>query len=159
MTHLLAQVSLAVPTRPVWPDTTFATKESSEFYQESGIAVLGWEVLGKGFMTGKWDRVDSERAKATRKRIASDPAFAARFGPVGEAAAEWRELQLTTAYCTEDNFVRRDRVSALAARKGLTMAQVALKYVASQPFNAFVQVGTTSAKHFGENVIGGSIYK
>jgi len=33
---------------------------------------------------------------------------------------------------------------------------VALKYVASQPFNAFVLVGTTSAKHFGENSVGGS---
>ena len=50
------QVSLAVPTRPVWPDTKFATVASRDFYAESGVAVLGWEVLAKGFMTGKWDR-------------------------------------------------------------------------------------------------------
>mmetsp|Transcript_29694 Transcript_29694/g.72275 ORF Transcript_29694/g.72275 Transcript_29694/m.72275 type:complete len:111 (+) Transcript_29694:996-1328(+) len=110
-------------------------------------------------MTGKWDRADAEKAEALHAKIAADPEFARSFGPTGKLAAEWREHQLTTAYCTEENFKRRERVAELAASKGLTMAQVALQYVASLPFNAFVQVGTTSAKHFGENSVGGSIHK
>jgi len=153
------QISLAVPTRPVWPDTKFADREALEFFAESGVSVLAWEVLGKGFMTGKWDRADAEKAEALHAKIAADPEFARSFGPTGKLAAEWREHQLTTAYCTEENFKRRERVAELAASKGLTMAQVALQYVASLPFNAFVQVGTTSAKHFGENSVGGSIHK
>jgi len=153
------QVSLATPTRPVWPDTKFANEESARFYEDSGLAVLGWEVLAKGFMTGKWGREDGEKVRQTEARVASDAEFAASFGPVGERAEEWREHQLTTAYCTEDNFMRRDRAAALAVRKGLTLAQVALKYVASQRYNGFVLVGTTSAKHFAENAVGGATDK
>jgi len=110
-------------------------------------------------MAGKWDRSDGERAAQTQARLDSDPTFAAAFQPVGDSAADWRDHQLTTAYCTDDNFARRERAAVLAAQKGLTTAQVALKYLASQPFNAFVQVGTTSSKHFGENSIGGSVHK
>lgn len=152
-------MSLAQPARPVWPQTKYYTPASSPVYLAKDVAVLGWEVLAKGFMTGKWDRSDGARAQQMQQQIETDPSVAAELGPAGERAAEWRELQLTTAYCIEDNFLRRERAQELAEKKGLSLAQIALKYVASQPFNGFVLVGTTSAKHFGENSIGGSTNK
>jgi len=150
------QVSLAQPTRPVWPNTQFMTPDAARFYETSGVAVLGWECLAKGFMAGKWERSDGVYAREMQAKLVADPKLAAGFRPSGATAAQWRELQLTTAFCSEGNFERRDRAEELARRRGLTLAQVALKYVASQRYNSFVLVGTTSAKHFIENVVAGS---
>ena len=126
-------MSLAQPARPVWPQTKFFTPASTQVYVDNEVAVLGWEVLAKGFMTGKWDRSDGERARRLQERLETDPLYAASLMPTGEGAAEWRELQLITAYCTEENFRRRERAEQLAAKKGLSLAQVCanrMKYTA-----------------------------
>lgn len=117
------QMSLAQPTRPVWPQTKYFTPASTKMYVDNKVAVLGWEVLAKGFMAGKWQRADGERSRETLKRVEAEPAFAASLQPTGERAAEWRELQLTTAYCTEENFKRRERAEELASKKSLSLAQ------------------------------------
>eukprot|EP00041_Stephanoeca_diplocostata_P007068 m.97566 g.97566 ORF g.97566 m.97566 type:complete len:344 (-) comp16710_c0_seq3:400-1431(-) len=146
------QMSLAYPSRPVWPDTQYMRQDARAWYQTSGVAVLAWECLAKGFMTGKWAREDGARARALHE----NPETIAHLHPTGDTAAEWRELQLVTAYCTEENFERRDRLQIAAKAEGATMSQIALKYVASQPFESFVLVGTSKVAHFVENAGGGS---
>lgn len=50
------QMSLARPTRPVWPNTSFMTPELREEWQvatEGSMVVLAWETLAKGFMVGR----------------------------------------------------------------------------------------------------------
>lgn len=41
------QMSLAYPSRPVWPDTQYMRNEARDWYQSSGVAVLAWECLAK----------------------------------------------------------------------------------------------------------------
>ena len=56
------------------------------------------------------------------------------------------------SYCYEDNFKRLDRVRQLASERGLTVPQVALAYVMSQPLNIFALVGCNSGAEFKANV-------
>ncbi len=56
------------------------------------------------------------------------------------------------SYCYEDNFKRLDRVRQLAREKGLTVPQVALAYVMSQPLNIFALVGCNGGAEFEANV-------
>eukprot|EP00040_Diaphanoeca_grandis_P030650 m.181667 g.181667 ORF g.181667 m.181667 type:complete len:416 (-) comp32075_c3_seq1:238-1485(-) len=149
------QMSLAQPQHPVWPDTKYMKPEARSWYTDNGVAVLAWEVLAKGFMTGKWDRADSHRAHEMQhtdkgRRRSSE------LSPTGETADAWREMKLVTAYCVEANFDRRDRADQMAKTKHMTMGQIAVQYIASQPFQSFVLVGTRNANHFADNARGGS---
>jgi aryl-alcohol dehydrogenase-like predicted oxidoreductase len=45
------------------------------------------------------------------------------------------------AYCYEVNLARLDRAHQLAAEKGMTVPQVALAYVLSQPLSIYALVG------------------
>ena len=55
------------------------------------------------------------------------------------------------AYGYEDNFQRLDRAEELAAKKGLTLPQIATSYVLSQPLNLFALVGCMNADEFRQN--------
>ena len=63
-------------------------------------------------------------------------------------------MQITTAYCSSGNFNRRKRAQELTQRKGLSLPQVALRYIVSQPYPCFVLTGTTRVEHLVENVRG-----
>lgn len=65
-------------------------------------------------------------------------------------------MQLMIAYCTNENFDRRERAAIAADITGHSVAQIALKFIASQPFESFVLVGTTKAKNWRENAGGGA---
>lgn len=148
------QFSLAKPTRPVWPDTKYLQPSAMGWYEKAGVSVLAWECLAKGFMTGKWDRVqDGPRAEEARRKLSRR---GSDLSPVGESAEQWRDEQLVVAYCCDENFDRRDRAEILAKKKNLSLAQIAVKYIISQPFSCFVLVGTRNPNHFGENARGGS---
>eukprot|EP00038_Savillea_parva_P007028 m.167395 g.167395 ORF g.167395 m.167395 type:complete len:386 (-) comp12820_c0_seq1:327-1484(-) len=146
------QFSLAQPTRSVWPDTQYMRPECRDWYAETGTAVLAWECLAKGFMAGKWDRHDV----ATATAAVTQPEKYAHLQPTGDTASTWRDLQLVIAYCTHENFDRRERAAIAAEFTGASVAQIALKYVASQPFESFVLVGTTKVKNWLENAGGGA---
>jgi aryl-alcohol dehydrogenase-like predicted oxidoreductase len=45
-----------------------------------------------------------------------------------------------------------DRVRTLAEEKGLTVPQIALAYVMSQPLNIFALVGCQTGEEFGANL-------
>jgi len=57
-----------------------------------------------------------------------------------------------TSYGVEDNFRRLERAETLAQEKELTVAQIALAFVMSQPLNIFALVGCNSAGEFKANL-------
>lgn len=93
---------------------------------------------------------------AVAAHAATHPEETAHLKPTGPTAGEWRELQLKIAYCTDDNFDRRERAIIAAEATGLSLARIALKYAASQPFESFVLVGTTKEENWLENAGGGT---
>ena len=56
-----------------------------------------------------------------------------------------------TSYGSEENFRRLDRAEALGRRAGLSLPQVALAYVMSQPLDVFALVGCRTGDEFAEN--------
>ena len=48
------------------------------------------------------------------------------------------------AYCHEVNFRRLDRATELAGKKGVSVAQIAMAYILSQPLNVFAIVGAAN---------------
>ncbi len=136
------QNSLAIPSRAVWPNTSFMSVELRKDWEavtRGSVAMLGWETLAKGFLCGKWSRADGENL--------SDICLADDNG------AAWRDMQLRKAYCDGPlNFDRRERAERIAAEKRVSLPEVALGYVLSQSAVSFALVGTTSASHFVQNV-------
>ena len=55
------------------------------------------------------------------------------------------------SFGTEENFLRLDRAAEMARAKGLTIPQVALAYVLSQPLNLFAVIASASAEEFEAN--------
>merc|ERR1711981_481044 len=98
------QFSIATPTRPVWPGTSYLEKpdERLEWYSNEDVAVLAWECLAKGFMAGKWSRDDTPHHEDGRS--SAEITQQLRTNP-----NKWRDLQLRVAYLSDDNFARRDR--------------------------------------------------
>ena len=122
------------------------------WYAENNVAVLAWECLAKGFMAGKWTHDDACRIKASEDMIKRGKKRA--LEPCGDNAAEWREMQLIKAYATEQNFKRRKRAEHMAAELRMSLPQISIRFVCSQPYPCFALIGTTSLKHLKENVDG-----
>ena len=123
------QFSLAEPGHAVWPKTTFLvpTPEISDWYEQNGVSVLAWECLGKGFCSGKWTPID---AAAVAQRSADvEAGLLPPLLPSGATSDQWREARLVSAYCTNENFARRQRARDLGCQLGLEPSQVALRYV------------------------------
>lgn len=98
--------------------------------RELGIKIVAYSPLGRGFLTG-----------ALRGR--DDP---------GLDPADWR---LKMPRFSEENFVKNlqlvDAVKALAERKGITVAQLALAWVHSQGVDVVPIPGTSTIHHFDQN--------
>ena len=104
------------------------------WYREAGLALFAWSSLAGGFFSG---------------RVSEGMAVAAGAAAPGE---EWLERCLRV-YGHERNWARQARARALAAERGLSLAQVALAYVLSQKDVAvFPLVGCRSGAEFGECV-------
>lgn len=136
------QFSLAEPTRPVWPGTTYlrSPEERLQWYSSNNVAVFAYECLAKGFMAGKWSRedtpseVDGRSPEEITEQLATNP-------------EHWRDTQLKVAYLAEKNFDRRDRAAEMAKKKGVNLSQLALAYVMNQPAQTFALIGTTKIHH------------
>ena len=126
--------SLAVQIEPPWKGCLSVSGEAGkadrEWYREQGIPLLPWSSLAGGFFSGRFTR---------------------------ENAADWAEngnyfeKLCVTSYCSEENFQRLDRVKEIAARYDMTIPQVAMSYVLSQPQEIFALVGCQNGREFAEN--------
>ncbi|MBN1674945.1 MAG: aldo/keto reductase [Kiritimatiellae bacterium] len=95
-----------------------------EWYEAEQMPVFAYSSLGRGLFSGR----------VTRENCATTCDGACR-----------------KAYCHEVNFRRLDRVRELAQAKGVSVAQLALAYVFSQPLNAFALVGAASREECAAN--------
>lgn len=123
--------SLAEQVKEPWPGCVSIGgargREAREWYAREQIAVFAWSSLAGGFFSGRF----------TRDNLAS---FTTGL-----------DALCVHSYCYEDNFQRLDRARVLAQEKGLTVPQIVLSYLFSQPLNLFALVGCNSGDEFREN--------
>jgi len=126
--------SLAVQMQPPWEGCLSvsgeAGKQERDWYRQQGIPLLPWSSLAGGFFSGRFtrDTVDDIAANG-----------------------DYYEKLCVTSYCSEENFRRLDRVTEAAAHHDMTIPQVAMAYVMSQPQEIFALVGCRNGKEFAEN--------
>lgn len=124
--------SLAVQREPPWAECVSIAGDAAAaeraWYVETGMPVFAWSSLGGGFLSGR----------VNRENCTSFP------GGAGDT--------LRRSYCTEENLDRLERAERLAHEHGLTVPQVAVAYVLSQPLNLFALVGCVTGEEFAANV-------
>jgi aryl-alcohol dehydrogenase-like predicted oxidoreductase len=98
--------------------------------RELGIAFVPFSPLGRGFLTGRFAKVEDLPANDTRvKRFP-------RFQPGA----------------FDKNYVLVDRVRAIAARKGITAGQLALGWLLAKGDDVVPIPGTKRRTYLGENI-------
>lgn len=127
--------SLAVQIQPPWEGCLSvsgdAGKADREWYRENGIPMLPWSSLAGGFFSGRFTRENVDEMAEN---------------------GDYFEKLCVTSYCSEENFQRLDRVKEMAARDDMTIPQVAMAYVMSQPQEIFALVGCRNGREFAENM-------
>lgn len=124
--------SLAEQVYAPWPGcitiTGAANEAARQYYRTSRLAVFAWSSLAGGFFTGRFQRDNL----------------------AGFSSED--DLACVHAYCYPQNFDRLDRAGAMAASKGVTVPQIALAYVLSQPGNIAALTGCRTPEEFALNV-------
>lgn len=98
------------------------------WYQQQQTPLFTWSSLAGGFFSGRFRRDNLETFEA------------------------YLDTLCVASYCVEDNFKRLDRAEQLAQEKGLSLPQVAMAYVMSQPLDIYALVGCRSAAEFKANL-------
>jgi len=125
--------SLAEMYQPPWDGCISISgplfQAARDYYAEAGIAVMPWSSMAGGFFSDTYHRDNLQT-------FSVDDYFA---------------QICIKCYCGETNFQRLDRARALAEAKGLTVAQIALAFTASQPMNLFPLVSSLTQDQFAAN--------
>ena len=123
--------SLAEQVRAPWPGCVSIGgadgAAARAYYRDTRLALFTWSSLAGGFFSGRFRRDNLESFSAPLDKLC------------------------VTSYASEANFERLERAESLAADKGLTLPQVALAYVVSQPLNVFALVGCGTPDEFRLN--------
>ena len=126
------QYSLARAVKPMWDDCVSISgpehAADREWYATSGVALVTWSSVARGFFSGKFGKSDVAKMKEMMEGCAFD------------------------GFCSPDNLERLDRAFALAKEKGLSVPQIALAYVLNTPLNIFALVGSCTPDEFKENL-------
>jgi aryl-alcohol dehydrogenase-like predicted oxidoreductase len=124
--------SLAEQVQEPWPNCISISGPSGQaarqWYRQNQMPLFTWSSLAGGFFSGRF----------SRDNLASFDSYLDKL--------------CVQAYGYEDNFKRLDRARHLAEEKGLTLPQIALAYVLSQPLNIFALVGCQSGAEFRSNL-------
>lgn len=97
------------------------------WYAAQKMPLFTWSSLAGGFLSGRFSREN-----------------------IG-AAEGYFDTLAARCYGSEANFERLDRARRLAAERGLSVPQVALAYVLSQPLDIYALVGSASPAEFAAN--------
>jgi len=123
--------SLAVQIKPPWEGCLSisgpAGEEEREWCIEQGMPVFPWSSLAGGFFSGRFRRDNLDSFETYLDKLCVE------------------------SYCGEENFQRLDRVEELGERYGLSIPQVAMAYVMSQPLDVYALVGCRTGDEFGMN--------
>lgn len=123
--------SLAIQFKEPWPNCVTLTGEQNagalRYYRETQMPIFAWSSLAGGFFSGRFhpDNLDTFTAYLDKLCVKS--------------------------YCYPKNFARLDRAQELAARYGVSLPQLAMAYVLSQPLNLFALVGCATGAEFAAN--------
>jgi aryl-alcohol dehydrogenase-like predicted oxidoreductase len=104
-----------------------SNREARAWYAANGIAVIPYQSLGAGFMSGRVSRENYERANPT-----SSGTF-------------------VKAYCREENFQRLDRATELAQEKDVTVAQITLAFMIQGDMTVLPLTGARTADEFADS--------
>jgi aryl-alcohol dehydrogenase-like predicted oxidoreductase len=105
-----------------------ANTEARAWYQAQATPLFTWSSLAGGFFSGRFTRDNLDTFTAYLDKLC------------------------VTSYCYEANFQRLERVKQLAAERGMSIPQIALAYVMSQPLNIFALVGCANGAEFQANI-------
>lgn len=103
-------------------------RKARAWYAEHKLPLLTWSSLAGGFFSGRFRRDNLESFTSYLDRLC------------------------VTSYAYEENFGRLDRAEQLAADKGVSLPQLALAYVLSQPLDIYALVGCSSGAEFADNI-------
>jgi aryl-alcohol dehydrogenase-like predicted oxidoreductase len=124
--------SLAAQHEPPWANCISIAAEqgkvSREWYAEHKMPLFTWSSLAGGFFSGRFRRDNLDSFDGYFDKLA------------------------VSSYCREDNFQRLDRAEQMAQERGLTIPQIALAYVLSQPLDIYALVGCNTVEEFRANV-------
>ncbi len=123
--------SLAVQIKPPWEGCLSISGEAGradrEWYAENGIPIFPWSSLAGGFFSGRFRRDNLDTFDSYLDKLCVE------------------------SYCSEENFQRLDRVEETGKRYDLSIPQVAMAYVMSQPMEVFALVGCRTGDEFLNN--------
>lgn len=123
--------SLAVQIKPPWEGCLSisgpAGAADRAWYAENGIPIFPWSSLAGGFFSGRFHRDNLD------------------------TFTEYLDKLCVASYCSEENFTRLDRVEETARRYDMSIPQVAMTYIMSQPLEVFALVGCRTAAEFEDN--------
>ena len=102
-----------------------------EFYAEQKTPLFTWSSMAGGFWSGKFTREN--------------------FKALGETGDYFEKLAVK-CYCYPQNFERLDRAKEIAAKRGLTIPQIALAYVLSYPLDIYSLVGSATPDELKANI-------
>lgn len=124
--------SLAEQVTPPWPGCISISGPQGEaaraWYAATQMALFTWSSLAGGFFSGRFTRHNLDSFESYLDKLC------------------------VTSYCIDDNFKRLDRAKLLAEEKDLSLPQIALAYVLSQPLNIFALVGCQNGAEFKANL-------
>lgn len=98
------------------------------YYLEEKMPLFTWSSLAGGFFSGRFQRDNL-----------------AGF-------SDYFDTLCVSSYCYEENFQRLDRATEMAREKGLSVTQIAMAYVMSQPLDIYALVGCRTADEFKQNL-------
>jgi len=123
--------SLAPQATPPWEGCISISGEAGaserEWYAEHGMPIFPWSSLAGGFFSGRF----------TRDNL--------------DTFTDYFDTLVVKSYAFEDNFRRLDRVSEVADRYDVSIAQVAMAWVVNQPMEVFPLVGCRNGEEFAAN--------
>ena len=123
-------LSLAIQVKAPWDNciSISGNQEAKDYYQKEQTPIFAWSSLAGGFFSGRFGRNNLETFESYLDKLC------------------------VHSYCYEDNFKRLDRAEELAKQKGLSVPQIAMAYVMSQPLKVFALVGCQNANEFKANM-------
>ncbi|MEM7116484.1 MAG: aldo/keto reductase [Chloroflexota bacterium] len=129
--------SLAYQAKEPWPDCISISgpdgTAARAWYQENEVALFTWSSLAGGFFSGRFrpDNLDSFET--------------------------YLDKLCVEVYCFAENWERLARVEQMAAEKEVSIAQIALAYVLSQPQNIYALIACYNEAEVIDNVKAGSL--
>ncbi len=124
--------SLAEQVREPWPGCMTISGPSGAaaraWYAEQKLPLFTWSSLAGGFFSGRFRRDNLETFTSYLDRLC------------------------VSSYCYEENFRRLEHTEELAREKGVSLPQLALAYVMSQPLDIYALVGCSSGAEFRANL-------